>query len=215
MRTSSSVAQAVAVAAVDLDDAFEIMDEPFERPAKVVLFPHHAGRPAPKTLSECVPLLAVTLEFIDRGAGTITIDSVERYRADAIRLIENIRPVVERSAGMTLAGWAASRFPGSKPADIVARLTDAFEIVVDNPADELASSTPASLAECVPLLAIALEFISRGPCALTIENLEHYRTNAMRLLRHIGPSVEAEARRSLASWTRALQGEFAGERLAS
>lgn len=57
------------------------------------------------TLAECVPLLDVALEFIDRGPAELTIEAVEAYREAAIRLLENMRPVIERQARATLAAW--------------------------------------------------------------------------------------------------------------
>ena len=57
------------------------------------------------TLSECVPLLDVALEFIDRGPTELTIEAIESYREAAIRLLENMRPVIERQAKATLAAW--------------------------------------------------------------------------------------------------------------
>ena len=57
------------------------------------------------TLAECVPLLDVALEFIDRGPSELTIEAVEAYRERAIRLLENMRPVIERQAKATLAAW--------------------------------------------------------------------------------------------------------------
>ena len=57
------------------------------------------------TLAECVPLLDVALEFIDRGPAELTIEAVESYRESVIRLLENMRPVIERQAKATLAAW--------------------------------------------------------------------------------------------------------------
>jgi hypothetical protein len=57
------------------------------------------------TLVECVPLLDVALEFIDRGPAELTIEAIEAYREKAIRLLENMRPVIERQAKATLAAW--------------------------------------------------------------------------------------------------------------
>ena len=57
------------------------------------------------TLSECVPLLDIALEFIDRGPTELTIEAVESYRESAIRILENMRPVIERQAKATLAAW--------------------------------------------------------------------------------------------------------------
>ena len=57
------------------------------------------------TLAECVPLLDVALDFIDRGPAELTIEAIESYRESAIRLLENMRPVIERQAKATLAAW--------------------------------------------------------------------------------------------------------------
>jgi hypothetical protein len=57
------------------------------------------------TLAECVPLLDVALDFIDRGPTELTIEAVESYRESAIRLLESMRPVIERQAKATLAAW--------------------------------------------------------------------------------------------------------------
>ena len=57
------------------------------------------------TITECVPLLDVALEFIDRGPAELTIEAIESYRERAIRLLENMRPVIERQAKATLAAW--------------------------------------------------------------------------------------------------------------
>jgi hypothetical protein len=57
------------------------------------------------TLAECVPLLDVALEFIDRGPSELTIEAVESYRESAIRLLESMRPAIERQAKATLAAW--------------------------------------------------------------------------------------------------------------
>ena len=57
------------------------------------------------TINECVPLLDVALEFIDRGPAELTIEAVESYRENVIRLLENMRPVIERQAKATLAAW--------------------------------------------------------------------------------------------------------------
>ena len=57
------------------------------------------------TIAECVPLLDVALEIIDRGPTELTIEAVESYREAALRLLENMRPVIERQAKATLAAW--------------------------------------------------------------------------------------------------------------
>jgi hypothetical protein len=57
------------------------------------------------TLAECVPLLDVAVELIDRGPAELTIEAIESYRESAIRLLESMRPVIERQAKATLAAW--------------------------------------------------------------------------------------------------------------
>ena len=57
------------------------------------------------SIAECVPLLDVALEFIDRGPAELTIEAIESYREAAIRLLENKRPALERQAKATLAAW--------------------------------------------------------------------------------------------------------------
>lgn len=89
---------------------------------------------------------------------------------------------------------------------IVDELTDAFErVATEFPSAEIiplheAKAESASLSECVPLLAIALEFVDRGPAALTVEAVESYRENAKRLLQHLRPAIEREARMTIADW---------------
>jgi hypothetical protein len=93
---------------------------------------------------------------------------------------------------------------------LIASLADAYAILADDlpdPANGTGSGqavAPTTLAECVPLLAIAMELIDRGPSALTIEGVEGYRTKVMQLLEHIRPVVESEATLTLANWTRLL-----------
>jgi len=90
---------------------------------------------------------------------------------------------------------------------LIAGLADAYETIADSltgpfdgdGAGQTAAATPFS--DCVPLLAIAMELIDRGPSALTIEGVEAYRTKVMRLLEHIRPVVESEATLRLANWT--------------
>jgi hypothetical protein len=92
---------------------------------------------------------------------------------------------------------------------LIARLADAYETIADDlpdssPAAGDAGTAPTTLAECVPLLAIAMELIDRGPSALTIEGVEGYRTRVMKLLEHVRPVVESEATLTLANWTSRL-----------
>jgi hypothetical protein len=87
-------------------------------------------------------------------------------------------------------------------AQMISSLADAYEMIADDlPGDGTAETTPTTIAECVPLLAIAMELIDRGPAALTIEGVESYRTKVMKLLEHVRPVVESEATLTLARWT--------------
>jgi hypothetical protein len=104
MSTTQSVAQAVAEAAQDLE-TFALSDLP--RASNVTYLSDHRG-PAPRTLAECVPLLTVALQIVDRGPGTLSVEGVEAYRANAIRLLEHVHLVLERESGMTLADWSAA-----------------------------------------------------------------------------------------------------------
>src|SRR5437763_14586093 len=61
------------------------------------------ARSKTSSLAECVPLLDVTLDFIDRGPAELTIEAIEAYRESAIRLLENMRPGIERQAKATRA----------------------------------------------------------------------------------------------------------------
>jgi hypothetical protein len=63
------------------------------------------GRSKTTTLAECVPLLDIALEFIDRGPEELTIEAVENYRENAIRILQNMRPVIERQAKSILSNW--------------------------------------------------------------------------------------------------------------
>ena len=63
------------------------------------------ARSKPSTITECVPLLDVALEFIDRGPSELSSEASESYREAAIRLLENMRPALERQAKATLAAW--------------------------------------------------------------------------------------------------------------
>ena len=51
-----------------------------------------------------------------------------------------------------------------------------------------------TLADCVPWLEIAMDFIDRGPQGITIEAVERYRRNLMEIIEHIQAAVEREAR---------------------
>jgi hypothetical protein len=82
------------------------------------------------------------------------------------------------------------------PAQFIELLTDAFE----QGNEQLPDTKSATLAECVPLLAIALEYIGRGPAALTVDAVERYRLGAVKILEHLTPVIEREADLSLGEW---------------
>jgi hypothetical protein len=92
-------------------------------------------------------------------------------------------------------------------AQTAAELDDAFEIsdpVASNVyflhARRPAKPHPTTLAECVPLLSIAVEFVRRGPNDMTIEAVEAYRTKAMELLADVKPVIESRAQLTLDDW---------------
>lgn len=82
-----------------------------------------------------------------------------------------------------------------QPAQLIEHLTDAFER-----GSELPSAKSATLAECVPLLAIALEYVSRGPSSLSVDAVERYRLGAVKILEHLRPVIEREADLTLGEW---------------
>ena len=86
--------------------------------------------------------------------------------------------------------------PLLQPAQLIEHLTDAFE----HSSDKLPGTASASLAECVPLIAIALEYIARGPAALTVDAVEKYRLGAVKILEHVRPVIEREADLSFGEW---------------
>jgi hypothetical protein len=115
---SQSVAQVVAHVAVELEDAFELPAADYSRAPSNVTFlsDRRAAAATPRTLAECVPLLSVALELVSRGPAALTVDGIEQYRSNTIRLIEHVRPVIEREAGQTLADWATDLAEDPVPA---------------------------------------------------------------------------------------------------
>lgn len=85
--------------------------------------------------------------------------------------------------------------PMLQPAQLIEHLTDAFER-----SETLPTGKSATLAECVPLIAMALEFVERGPAGLTVDAVEKYRLGAMKILEHLQPVIEREADLSLGEW---------------
>jgi hypothetical protein len=205
MPTSCSVAHAIANAVTDVPEAFDFVPDDLAEGSNVVLFrPYKAAEPTPATLGECVPLLSMALQFITSGPASLTTSAVEQYRTDALRLLENIRPVIERTTELTLGGWIAKTFAEPEGSDAVEELSDAFELMGGQLPDPANAGATVTLAECIPLLAIALELIGRGPAAITIECVEDYRASALQLLEYIRTAVENEAKRMLDSWTSEL-----------
>lgn len=86
--------------------------------------------------------------------------------------------------------------PMLQPTQLIEHLTDAFE----QGNEQLPGAQSATLAECVPLIAMALEYISRGPAALTVDAVEKYRLGAVKLLEHVRPVIEREADLTLGEW---------------
>ena len=82
-----------------------------------------------------------------------------------------------------------------QPTQLIEHLTDAFEQGYDQ-----LPTNAASLAECVPLLAIALEYVSRGPASLTVDAVEKYRLGAVKILEHLRPVIEREADMTFGEW---------------
>ena len=106
MSTSNSVAQIIAQTAAELDEAFELPDP---LPKNVYLLrPRQATKARPTTIAECVPLMAVASEFLRRGPDEVSIGGVEAYRAKALELLTEVKPVIENRAGLSLEDWAAA-----------------------------------------------------------------------------------------------------------
>ena len=84
-----------------------------------------------------------------------------------------------------------------QPTQLIEHLTDAFERC----SDALPNTASATLAECVPLIAIALEFVGRGPAELSVDAVETYRLSAMKILEHLRPVIEREADLTFGEWT--------------
>jgi len=100
-------------------------------------------------------------------------------------------------------------------AQLVASMTDAFVSVAEGLPAAGHAEEATTLNECVPLLAVMVELINRGPASITVEGVERYRTRIMQLLEHVRPAVESEAKRSLAEWTSRLLDEPMPTRLAA
>src|ERR1700741_634618 len=106
MSSSDSVAKVIAQTAAELDDAFELPDP---LPSNVYLLrPRQPAKAQPTTIAECVPLMAVATEFLRRGPEDVSIAGVEAYRAKALELLTEVKPVIETRAKLSLDGGAAA-----------------------------------------------------------------------------------------------------------
>jgi hypothetical protein len=106
MLPSDSVAQVIAETAAELDDAFELPDP---LPKNVYfLRPRRTAKPRPTTIAECVPLMVVAAEFLRRGPDEVSIAGVEAYRAKALELLTEVKPVIETRAKLSLDEWATA-----------------------------------------------------------------------------------------------------------
>jgi hypothetical protein len=96
-------------------------------------------------------------------------------------------------------------------AQTAAELDDAFELPDPLPSNvyrlrprQPAKARPTTIAECVPLMAVATEFLRRGPDEVSIGGVEAYRTKALELLTEVKPVIETRAKLSLDDWAAAV-----------
>jgi len=96
-------------------------------------------------------------------------------------------------------------------AQTAAELEDAFELPDPLPSNVYllrprrpAKALPTTIAECVPLMAVATEFLRRGPDDVSIAGVEAYRTKALELLTEVKPVIETRAKLSLDDWAAAV-----------
>jgi hypothetical protein len=96
-------------------------------------------------------------------------------------------------------------------AQTAAELDDAFELPDPLPSNvyllrprQAAKARPTTIAECVPLMAVATEFLRRGPDDVSIGGVEAYRTKALELLTEVKPVIETRAKLSLEDWAAAV-----------
>ena len=96
-------------------------------------------------------------------------------------------------------------------AQTAAELDDAFELPDPLPSNvyflrprQTAKARPTTIAECVPLMAVAAEFVRRGPDELSIGGVEAYRTKALELLTEVKPVIETRAKLNLDDWVAAV-----------
>ena len=96
-------------------------------------------------------------------------------------------------------------------AETAAELDDAFELSDPLPSNvyrlhprQTTKARPTTIAECVPLMAVATEFLRRGPEDVSIAGVEAYRTKALELLTEVKPVIETRAKLSLEDWAAAV-----------
>ena len=96
-------------------------------------------------------------------------------------------------------------------AETAAELDDAFELPDPLPSNvfrlrprQPTKARPTTIAECVPLMAVATEFLRRGPDDVSIAGVEAYRTKALELLTEVKPVIETRAKVSLEDWAVAV-----------
>ncbi len=94
----------------ELTDSFELVADDLPMADVIPLYPNGSSAKTP-SLAECVPLLAIAIEYLDRGPSSLSLESIENYRARAKRLLEHLRPAIESSAHFTLEDWANSIVP--------------------------------------------------------------------------------------------------------
>jgi hypothetical protein len=105
--------------------------------------------------------------------------------------------------------------PSNSVAQIIAQtaaeLDDAFELPDPLPKNVYllrprrpTKARPTTIAECVPLMAVATEFLRRGPDDVSIAGVEAYRTKALELLTEVKPVIETRAKLSLDDWAAAV-----------
>jgi len=96
-------------------------------------------------------------------------------------------------------------------AETAAELDDAFELPDPLPSNvfrlrprQPTKARPTTIAECVPLMAVATEFLRRGPDDVSIAGVEAYRNKALELLTEVKPVIETRAKVSLEDWAAAV-----------
>jgi hypothetical protein len=111
--------------------------------------------------------------------------------------------------------WSTPMSTSNSVAQIIAQtaaeLDDAFELPTPLPSNvyllrprQAAKARPTTIAECVPLMAVAAEFVRRGPDEVSIAGVEAYRTKALELLTEVKPVIETRAKLNLEDWVAAV-----------